>query len=111
MDIDLYGSFGKKTRYSGYSEYFIRCSHQVVLYENLAGAPKQIAFRYKIDCNNLVFCIPMTMNDNNQVQIVDCIGTYEVIVPPNGDCLVISIIKDSKVNGTRENIQNFELIQ
>ena len=36
------------------------------------------------------------MSDETQVQIVDCKGTYEVIVPANSDCLVMSIIKDKR---------------
>jgi hypothetical protein len=34
------------------------------------------------------------MNDDAQVQIIDCKGTYEVIVPAGEEQIVVSVIRD-----------------
>ena len=47
--------------------------------------------RFKVDTNKLIVCVSTT--NNTDVQFVEYVGTYEVIIPPGHDCLVMSLIR------------------
>jgi hypothetical protein len=67
-----------------------------------------MAFRCKYDSNRIIFCVPQSTDDNTQVQIVDCVGAYEAIIPAGQDCVVISIVKNPCLEN--KGIENFEYI-
>ncbi len=53
-------------------------------------------FRATVNGDRVHFCVPQTMNDDTEVQIIDCSGTYEAKIPPHGELLVVSVIKYKK---------------
>ena len=96
MAPSLYGSFGKRYYYTGYGDDLLKTNIQTFFYENLPGATKQMGFREKQDSNKIFFCIRQPNNDDAQVQIIDCKGTVEVIVPAGEEYLVVSVEKDKR---------------